>query len=102
MEEGKNNIQREDYYHKYHSSNIFNTDITSKMNVNIPKITPKPTEREYTKKFEPNYKNSSAYETYIRNFYEIDDKEIKQLYEERKKKKELENKKIKKKKKNDE
>ena len=95
MEEGKNNNQREDYYHKYHSSNIFNTDITSKMNVNIPKITPKPTEREYTKKFEPNYKNSSAYETYIRNFYEIDDKEIKQLYEERKKKKELENKKIK-------
>ena len=95
MEEGKNNIQRENYYQKYYSSNIFNTDITSKMNVKIPKITPKPTEREYTKKFEPNYKNSSAYETYIRNFYEIDDKEIKQLYEERKKKKELENKKIK-------
>ena len=94
MEEGKNNIQRENYYQKYYSSNIFNTDITSKMNVKIPKITPKPTEREYTKKFEPNYKNSSAYETYIKHFYQIDDKEIKQLFEDRKKKKELENKEI--------
>jgi hypothetical protein len=50
MEEGNNNNnQREDYYHKYYSSNIFNTDITSKMNMKMPKITPKPTEREYTK-----------------------------------------------------
>jgi len=96
MEEGKNNIQRESYYQKYYSSNIFNTDITSKMNVKIPKITPKPTEREYTKKFEPNYKNSSAYETYIKHFYQIDDKEIKQLFEDRKKKKKLKKKKKKK------
>ena len=87
MEEGKNNIQRESYYQKYYSSNIFNADITSKMNMKMPKITPKPTEREYTKKFEPNYKNSSAYETYIKHFYQIDDKEIKQLFEDRKKKK---------------
>ena len=95
MEEGNNNNnQREDYYHKYYSSNIFNTDITSKMNMKMPKITPKPTEREYTKKFEPHYKNLSAYETYMKHFYQIDDKEVKNLFEERKKKKELENKEI--------
>jgi hypothetical protein len=93
MEEGKNNIQRESYYQKYYSSNIFNTDITSKMNMKMPKITPKPTEREYTKKFEPHYKNLSAYETYMKHFYQIDDKEVKNLFEERKKK-ELENKEI--------
>ena len=74
--------QKDYYYKKYKSSNIFNTD--SNLNENIPLITPKPTEREYNKKFEPNYKIYSPYEMYLNQFCELDEKKIKKLYDEKK------------------
>lgn len=84
MIEEKNNNHREYFYKKYQSSNIFNTDLSSKSIEKIAPITPKPTEREYNKKFEPNYKTYTPYERYINQFYEKDESKIKKLLDERK------------------